>query len=294
MRKSKIRSDNVTKNVVDKYYEVIFYTILEKTYINSIEILKNLERWAEFAGADYELLKRAYLKLSIGSYGRSKMCVMKSLAYFGVTVVDMKEVFGLTPNYVKGMRTSNYFPMCNSEEIQEIRKTIDNLLYLLGYFKYLEFEEGNIVLQDVLESNIPRACELYFRTVLFHFNKRYKKLFTESVDKPIAKLSKFTGSNCSELEYINNKLHRFCMMNSGEIKRLLYFAFRFNYEDTKELLEYTKVNMFYLNSKYKERTYYAILREDERDILMKFLRSIYKDTKYLLYLKKEEVVLSER
>lgn len=286
MYKSKIRNSETSKQVEDRYYEVAFLTIVTKT-CTRIEEDKLLQKWCELAHTDYDIVKRAVFKLKLSSYSRLKYLKMKALAYFGVTVKDIKKVFGISANYAripesKGFYTSN---ICTEEEIAEVRKTLDRLIYLLWLFRYVKFDENGIVLKEYKDYNKNRICELYVRTTLFYFSKRYKKLFGDTTDRPTVALCKFLDINASELTFINQKLHTFNLVNLGEMRSLLYYAFGISLVDAKEMLQYKQPSLQYIHQKYADRLYNAVLTENEFTIIKKFLRNIYENTKYISYLK---------
>lgn len=279
MYKSKFRKTDVPKSTEDKYYEVVFLILCSKcNYLNS---------WAELTNTNIEILERALFKLKLSNYNRMKYFKMRSLAYFGVTVQEIHDVYGFSANYNRIPEPKNLstFVVCNEEEITEIRNIIDRLIYLCWFFRYVKFDENGIVLKDYKDYNKNRICELFVRTSLFYFSKRYKTLFPNSVEKPIVKLCKTININSSELVYVNQKLHSYSLINLGEMRSLLYYAFGISIKDAKELLQYKQPSLYYIRQKYADKRYMSVLNEDEFNIIKKFLRNIYESTKYISYLK---------
>ena len=284
MFKSKIRNQEVSKLMEDKFYEVAFLVVADKTSKDR-DLIK---RWAEFAGTNSELLERALFKLKLSSYTRMKYFKMRALAYFGVTVKDIKNIFGYSANYARIPDTKgfNNFTVCNEEEVEEIRKTLDRLIYLLWFFKYVKFNENGIVLKLYKEYNKNRICELFFRTSLFYFKKRYQKIFNNDTSKPIVAISKFLNMQAVEVDFVNKKLHLYNnQMNLGEMRSLLYYAFGISIKDAKELLPQAQSSLHYIRDKYEDRKYSNVLNENEFDVVKRFLRNVYESTKYISYLK---------
>ena len=279
MFKSKIRTTEIPKITEDKYYEVLFLILAEKQP-NSIK------KWAEFTNTNKELLERALFKLKLSNYYKMKYFKMRALAYFGVTVKDIKEVFGIAANYARipSLRNPNAFAICNEEELIEIRNLIDRFVSLLWLFRYVKFDTNGIVLKDYKEYNKKRICELFVRTSLFYFDKRYKKIFKDT-QRPIIKLCEFLDVNATELSYINNKLHTYNLINLGEMRSLLYYAFGISLTDAKEMLQYKQPSLHYIHQKYEDRLYRPVLSENEFEVIKKFLRNVYENTKYICCLK---------
>lgn len=279
MFKSKIRQTEVPKVLEDKYYEVVFLILADRQPYN-------VEKWTSFTNTDTEIINRALFKLRLSNYNRMKYFKMRALAYFGATVKDIKEVFGITANYARipSLRNPNTFAVCNEEEIIEIRNLLDRLINLLWLFRYVKFNQNGIVLKDYKEYNKNRICELFVRTVLFYFDKRYKKLFADT-HRPIIKLCEFLELNASELVFVNQKLHTYNLVNLGEMRSLLYYAFGISVKDAAELLQYKQPSLHYIHQKYADRLYRPVLNEDEFTIVKKFLRNAYENTKYISYLK---------
>ena len=279
MYKSKFRKAEITKLMEDKYYEVLFLILCTKQ--------NKLDLWAEFTNTNINLLNTALFKLKLSNYTRMKYFKMRALAYFGVTVQDIKNVFGYSANYNRIPEPKNFYSytVCNEEEINEIRTLIDNLIYLLWFFRYVKFDENGIVLKEYKEYNKVRICELFVRTSLFYFDKRYRKVYANTTVKPVAKLCKLVDINATELMYINQKLHSYNLINLGEMRSLLYYAFGISVKDAKELLQYKQPSLYYIHQKYADKRYMSVLNEDEFYIIKKFLRNIYDNTKYICCLK---------
>lgn len=284
MFKSKIREQEVTKGTEDKFYETVFLIVAEKTAENTQELIK---KWAEFAGTNEQLLQTAMIKLSLSRYSHMKYFKMRALAYFGVSIKDIKNVFGITANYSRmpTIRVFNEFTTCNDEELAEIRKTLDRLIYFLWTFKYVKFDENGIVLKDYKEYNKQRICETYFRTSLFYFRQRYKNIFDDVSSRPLVAMAKLLNMTSQELEFLTNKINMYNRANMGEMRSLLYYAFGISIKDAKILIPHTQQSMNALHRKYEDRTYRPILSENEFEVVKKFLRNIYENTKYINCLK---------
>lgn len=284
MFKSKIREQEVSKLTEDKFYETVFLIIAEKTSENTKDLIT---KWSKFAGTNEELLQTAMIKLQLSRYNRMKYFKMRALAYFGVPIKDIKKVFGITANYSRlpTIRVFSDFTTCSDEEIAEIRKTLDRLIYLLWAFKYVKFDEKGIVLKDYKEYNKKRICETYFRTSLFHFRQRYKKIFDDVSIKPLVAIAKLLNMNSQELEFLTNKINLYNRVNMGEVRSLLYYAFGISIKDAKILIPHTQQAMNAIHKKYEDRVYNPILNENEFEVVKKFLRNIYEHTKYISYLK---------
>ena len=284
MFKSKIRKQEIPKVLEDKYYELIFSIIVEKTSKNSKELL---QRWAMFTGTNLELLERALLKLSLSSYKYMKYFKMRALAYFGVTVKDIKEVYDIAANYARipNSKLINTRTICNEEEINEIRTLVDRLIYFFWSFKYIKFDDNGIVLKEYKDYNKQRICETYFYKSLFVFRKYYKRIFKDTNNKPLVKLGFFLNMNPQDLEWLFTKIKNEFRYNKGEMKSLLYYAFDIDIKDLKELLECTQPSLYYLHQKYEDRLYNPITSEDEFEIIKHFFRNIYENTKYINCLK---------
>lgn len=288
MFKSKIRNQEVSKLTEDKFYETVFLVVVEKT----VDTLKGsrelLSRWAEFTETDVDILERALFKLKLSSYTRMKYFKMKALAYFGTSVKDIKRVFGYSANYAripdtKGLYT---FTVCNEEELEEIRKLLDRLIYLLWLFKYVKFDENGIVLKEYKEYNKKRICELFMRTSLFYFRKRYQKIFPNSKVKSNVAIAKLLGMVPMEVDFVTNKLNSYSnRTNLGEMRSLLYYAFGISVKDAKEMLPQAQSSLFYIHQKYEDRKYNSVLNDTEFAVVKKFLRNVYENTKYISYLK---------
>lgn len=288
MFKSKIREQEVPRVIEDKYYETVFLIVVEKTVDTLKGSTELLTRWAEFTQTDLDLLERALFKLKLSSYTRMKYFKMKALAYFGVTVKDIKDIFGFSANYARipNTRGLNTFTICSEEEINEIRKLMDRLIYLLWLFRYVKFDENGIVLKEYKEYNKKRICELFMRTSLFYFRKRYKNLFPDTTIKATAALAKFLNMFAMEVEFVSGKLNSHNhQINLGEMRSLLYYAFGVSIKDAKEMLQYKQPSLYYLHKKYEDKKYSPVLSEQEFDVVKKFLRNVYENTKYISYLK---------
>ena len=288
MYKSKIRNQQVSKLTEDKFYETVFLIIVEKT----VDTLKGsrelLSRWAEFTETDVDVLERALFKLKLSSYTRMKYFKMKALAYFGVSVKDIKRVFGYAANYARIPDTKGFytFTVCNEEEIAEIRKLLDRLIYLLWLFKYVKFDENGIVLKEYKDYNKKRICELFMRTSLFYFRKRYQKVFPDSEIKSNVAIAKLLDMFPMEVDFVSKKINTFNnTINLGEMRSLLYYAFGISIKDAKEMLPQVQSSLFYIHKKYEDRTYNSVLNDNEFDVVKKFLRNVYENTKYISYLK---------
>lgn len=284
MFKSKIREQEIPKVLEDKYYEVIFLTIVEKTSKNDKDLL---QRWARFTGTNLEILERVLFKLKLSTYSNMKYLKMRALAYFGVTVKEIKEVYGITANYARIPKNKliNTRTVCTAEEIAEIRLLIDRLIYFFWSFKYIKFDENGIVLKDYKEYNKQRICETYFRTSLFHFRQRYRKVFEDLTIKPLVMLAYLLNMNPQDLDFLSSKINTTNRASLGEIRSLLYYAFDVSIKDAKTLLQHSQQAMNVLHRKYENRLYNPITSEDEFEIIKHFFRSIYENTKYISCLK---------
>ena len=288
MFKSKIRNQQVSKTTEDKFYETVFLVVVEKTVSARRNTKALLHKWAEFTDTNEELLERALYKLKLSSYTRMKYFKMKALAYFGVTVKDIKNIFGYAANYARIPDTKGFytFTVCNEEEIVEIRKLLDRLIYLLWLFKYVKFDENGIVLKEYKDYNKKRICELFMRTSLFYFRKRYQKVFPDSTIKSNVAIAKLLDMFPMEVDFVSKKINTFNnTINLGEMRSLLYYAFGISIKDAKEMLQYKQPSLYYIHKKYEDRTYNSVLNDNEFDVVKKFLRNIYENTKYISYLK---------
>lgn len=284
MFKSKIRKQETPKILEDKYYELIFSIIVEKTSKNSDELL---HRWAVFTGTNLEILKRALLKLDLSSYKHMKYFKMRALAYFGVTIKEIKDIYGIKANYgrIPNSKLINTRTVCNEEEINEIRTLIDRLIYFFWSFKYIKFDDNGIVLKDYKEYNKQRICETYFRISLFYFRQRYRKVFTDLTIKPLVNLAMLLNMNPQDLEFLSSKINTTNRASLGEMRSLLYYAFGISIKDAKILLPHSQQAMNNMHKKYEDRLYSPITKEDEFEIIKRFFRNIYENTKYINYLK---------
>lgn len=284
MFKSKIRSQEIPKSLEDKYYEVVFLTIVEKTSKNSKELL---QRWAVFTGTNLEILERVLFKLKLSTYSNMKYLKMRALAYFGVTIKEMKDVYGITANYARIPKNKliNTRTVCNEEEISEIRTLVDRLIYLFWSFKYIKFDENGIVLKDYKEYNKQRICETYFRTSLFYFRQRYRKIFIDLSIKPLVNLAMLLNMNPQDLDFLSIKINTRNRASLGEMRSLLYYAFGVSVKDAKTLLQHSQQAMNSMHKKYESRLYNPITSEDEFEIIKRFFRNIYENTKYINCLK---------
>ena len=287
MFKSKIRKQETPKILEDKYYETVFLVIVEKT----VDALKGsselLNRWAKFTETNVDILERALFKLKLSSYTRMKYFKMKALAYFGVTIKEIKDIYGITANYgrIPNSKLINTRTVCNEEEINEIRTLVDRLIYFFWTFKYIKFDDNGIVLKDYKEYNKQRICETYFRTSLFYFRQRYRKVFPDLTIKPLVNLAMLLNMNSQELDFLSSKINTINRASLGELRSLLYYAFDISIKDAKILLQHSQQAMNNMHRKYKDRLYNPITNEDEFEIIKRFFRNIYENTKYINCLK---------
>lgn len=288
MKRGKFRKIKVNTLLENRYYEVVFYTLLEKTAENvKLDKYELLEKWCAFTETDFNLLTRATFKLDFSSYAHLKYLRMKALAYFGVTIKQIKEVFNITANYARipMTRANMSYNVCTEDEINEIRLLVDRIIYLLYLFKYIKFDENGIILSEYEDYNKQRICELFTRIVIFYYNKRFKTTFPDKLEKGTWALGRLLSFNMAEIEYVNSKSHQFNPINIGEIRSLLYYAFDITLEDAKELLPSTQQNLNYIHNKYKDKRYVPVLNKLEFEVVERFFNVIYNNTKYIGCLK---------
>lgn len=288
MKRGKFRRNKVETILENRYYEVVFYTLLERT-AESVkqDKFELLEKWCAYTETDFNILNRAAFKLGLSAYPHLKYLRMKALSYFGATIKQIKEMFNVTANYarVPMVKSNQPYNVTTEEEITEIKKIVDRLIELLYLFKYIKYDENCIVLKEYKDYNKQRVCELFIRIVLFYYNKRFKKLFPNRIEKATWALGKLLVFNMAEIDYINSKSRQYNNINIGEIRSLLYYAFDISLEDAKEIIPNTQQNLNYIHNKYKDKRYMPVLNKLEFEVVENFFKVIYDNTKYICCLK---------
>ena len=289
MFKSQIRDANLSQDTIDKYYQLVFITVVdltEKTLPERIELIK---RWCEFAHTDYEKIKHVYRKIHYSTYAQNKKAKMRALAYFGVSIKDVKEIFGISANYQKTANGKDIFTLssCNAEEMTELRNTIDRLMYLLWFFRYLKFDDEGIVILESSEHSKQFICEMFFKTAIFYYSRRYKQLFPEALEvRPLNPLCKFLDFSTLTANYVYSVLiKQNIYINVSDVRSLLYYSLGISIKDSKELLIYKQPAFHYRSTKTSNKKYGSVLNEQDYLAVEDFLKRLYKYTKYLCCLK---------
>lgn len=289
MFKSKIRDAVISDITRDKYYQVVLSLVLDLTTPNKEEQAETLQKWCKLAHTDYEKLKYVPIKIRLSAYTVSKQLQMRALAYFGVTIKDTQEIFGIKANYKTTAKGKDDFRInnCTEEEMIEVRNTLDRLIHLLWFFRYLKYDENGMVVTDEYKNSRNFIAEMYFKTAIFYYSKRYKQLFPEDLEAlPITPLCEFLGYSPLTTKYAYSLLVRhnifICL---GEVRSLLYYALGVSLKDATEMLKYKQPAFHYRRVNHKRKLYTNILVPEDYSIVNGFLKRLYERTKYISFLK---------
>lgn len=289
MLNSKLRNSKIPKTTEDLYYLLVLKLILERTAVDKTNEETTLKKWCRFTKTDFEIINRSLLKLSYTTQSMSKKVQMRALSYFGVTIAEIKDVFGITACYATSKKAKDnvVFQICTDEEMFEVRNLIDRLIYLLWLFKYIKYDENGLVVKE--EHNYSRGfvAEMYMRTAVFYYKKRYKTLFPNEIEvNPVMPLSHLIGVDAWVVNYTLTLLHSYNIyINKGDVRSLLYYALDIQMCDTDELLKYKQPALHYRKVIRNGRPYSAILNEQDHIRVEKFLKATYDMTKYICCLK---------